>query len=67
MASFVLERSGQAKVSTVLRSNYSAVSSGGYDIDSVDHGRIKNWKPSRGWSIMPCIKSFLVGLITWYN
>ena len=48
MASFVLEKSCQASVSTVLRSNFSAVSRDGYDIDSVDHGRIKNWKPSRG-------------------
>jgi ketopantoate reductase len=48
IASVVLEKSGLAKVTAVLRSRYQVVSEEGWDIDSVDHGVLRGWKPSRG-------------------
>jgi len=36
---------GQADVQVVLRSNYAAVKSKGFRIDSVDHGRLESWRP----------------------
>lgn len=41
----MLEKSGQAKVTAVLRSKFDIVNEQGWDIESVDHGRLKNWKP----------------------
>jgi ketopantoate reductase len=48
IGSVVLEKSGRAKVTAVLRSKYKAVSERGWDIESVDHGVLKGWKPNRG-------------------
>ena len=50
IAAVVLEKSGRARVTAVLRSNFDVVNDHGWDIESVDHGRLKNWKPSRGES-----------------
>jgi ketopantoate reductase len=47
IAAVVLEKSGRAKVTAVLRSKFDIVSEQGWDIESVDHGRLKNWKPNR--------------------
>jgi ketopantoate reductase len=47
IAAFVLEKSGEAKVTAVLRSNYDAVAAEGFNIDSVDHGKIQKWRPSK--------------------
>jgi ketopantoate reductase len=44
----VLEKSGQAKVTAVLRSRYEIVKEKGWDIDSVDHGVLRGWRPSGG-------------------
>ena len=47
MASYALELSGQAEVTSVLRSNYDAVQKYGFSIDSVQHGNgIKGFRPS---------------------
>ncbi|KAJ5676041.1 2-dehydropantoate 2-reductase [Penicillium macrosclerotiorum] len=47
IASVVLSKSGLAHVTCVLRSKYDYVSQHGWDIDSVDHGKISGWKPHR--------------------
>jgi ketopantoate reductase len=47
IAAVVLEKSGRARVTAVLRSKFDIVNEHGWDIESVDHGRLKNWKPSR--------------------
>jgi 2-dehydropantoate 2-reductase len=47
IASVVLTKSGLGRVTAVLRSKYSYVSQHGWDIDSIDHGKLLGWKPSR--------------------
>lgn len=47
IASLVLAKSGQAHVTAVLRSKFQYVSENGWDIESVDHGTLKAWKPHR--------------------
>lgn len=46
MAAYALEQGGKASVTAVLRSNYKAVSEKGFQINSIQHGQVKNWKPS---------------------
>jgi len=48
IAALNLEVGGLASVTLVLRSNYHAVDTDGYTINSCDHGHIKGWKPSSG-------------------
>lgn len=48
MVSVALERCGKASVTAVLRSNYEKVKRGGFDIESVDHGKLSAWRPSAG-------------------
>ena len=48
IVSLVLEKSQRVNVTAVLRSNYDIVKEKGFDIDSVDHGRLSGWRPSRG-------------------
>ncbi|EXJ84439.1 hypothetical protein A1O3_05107 [Capronia epimyces CBS 606.96] len=45
IAAYVLENSRRARVTAVLRSNYDLVRDQGFDIDSVDHGKVRGWKP----------------------
>ncbi len=47
IASVVLAKSGQAHVTAVLRSKYAYVREHGWDIESVDHGELKGWRPHR--------------------
>ena len=47
MGAFGLEAGGKASVTAVLRSNYAAVEKDGFDIDSVDYGVHKNWRPAK--------------------
>ncbi|ORY56573.1 2-dehydropantoate 2-reductase [Pseudomassariella vexata] len=54
IAAYVLEKSGQARVTAILRSNYDAVEEKGFDIDSVDHGKIQGWKPAK---VLPSISA----------
>jgi ketopantoate reductase len=51
IAAVVLEKSGRANVTTVLRSRYEIVKEKGWDIDSVDHGVLRGWKPNRGITV----------------
>ncbi|KAI9050235.1 hypothetical protein LZ554_006372 [Drepanopeziza brunnea f. sp. 'monogermtubi'] len=46
ISSLVLEKSKQAKVTAVLRSNYQVVVEKGFEIDSADHGKIYGWRPT---------------------
>ena len=46
LAAYNLEVGGLASVTSVLRSNYDAVSRNGFTITSLDHGYVKGWKPS---------------------
>lgn len=48
MACVALERSGMASVTAVLRSNYEKVARDGFEIESIDHGRLTAWRPSTG-------------------
>lgn len=48
MVSVALERSSMASVTAVLRSNYQKVIQDGFDIQSIDHGELTNWRPSAG-------------------
>ncbi|KAK2781680.1 hypothetical protein FQN53_000471 [Emmonsiellopsis sp. PD_33] len=42
-----LEGGGLAEVTAVLRSNYDKVSKEGFHINSVDHGELQGWRPSK--------------------
>ena len=48
IAALNLETGGQATVSAVVRSAYDVVTSRGFKIDSVDHGKISGWRPHKG-------------------
>ena len=48
IAAVNLEVGGLAEVTAVLRSNFKAVNEHGYVIESVDHGKLTGWKPTRG-------------------
>lgn len=48
MVSVALERSNMASVTAVLRSNYERVIENGFEIESIDHGKLTNWRPSAG-------------------
>ena len=50
MGAYALEKGGKASVTAILRSNFSAVEKGGFQIDSLDHGIVSNWKPSTSMS-----------------
>ena len=52
IAAVVLEKSGRAEVTTVLRSRFEIVQQKGWDIDSVDHGVLRGWRPSRGKHVL---------------
>ncbi|KAK1470865.1 2-dehydropantoate 2-reductase [Colletotrichum cuscutae] len=45
MCAFALQKSGNAEVTAILRSNYDLVQTQGYHIQSIDHGEIAGWKP----------------------
>ncbi|KAJ5697349.1 Ketopantoate reductase ApbA/PanE [Penicillium malachiteum] len=46
MACVALERSGMATVTAVLRSNYEKVLRDGFEIESINHGKLSAWRPS---------------------
>lgn len=46
MAAYALEKGGKASVTAVLRSNYGVVNEKGFDINSIQHGEVRSWKPS---------------------
>lgn len=47
MAAVSLEASGRASVTAVLRSNFTSVNEHGFNIESVDYGTLKSWKPAK--------------------
>jgi ketopantoate reductase len=48
IAAVNLEVGGLAEVTAVLRSNFTAVQENGYIIESVDHGKLTGWRPTKG-------------------
>ncbi|KAJ5273091.1 ketopantoate reductase PanE/ApbA C terminal-domain-containing protein [Penicillium angulare] len=46
VSAYHLEKGGLAEVTAVMRSNYEAAMKNGIDIDSVQFGQIKAWKPT---------------------
>lgn len=60
MAAYALEQGGKASVTAVLRSNYKAVSETGFQINSIQHGQVKGWKPSVGESSSHSLSSTIM-------
>jgi hypothetical protein len=48
IAALNIETGGLGAVTAVLRSNFGLVKYEGYAIKSVDHGKLKGWRPTRG-------------------
>ena len=48
-----LEAGGLARVTAVLRSNFTIVKQSGFNIRSCDHGNISGYKPSRSELLGP--------------
>jgi ketopantoate reductase len=48
IAAVNIEAGGLGNVTLVARSNYQQVKQFGYQIESVDHGRLNAWRPSKG-------------------
>ncbi|KAH6871034.1 6-phosphogluconate dehydrogenase [Thelonectria olida] len=48
-----IESGGLAAVTMVLRSNFQVVTDEGYTIHSVDHGKVKGWRPSKVINSVP--------------
>lgn len=46
MAAYALEQGGKASVTSVLRSNYPVVKEQGFDIHSLEHGKVSGWRPT---------------------
>ncbi|ROV95619.1 hypothetical protein VSDG_05314 [Cytospora chrysosperma] len=46
MGAYALEKGGKASITAVLRSNYSVVKEQGFTIDSLEHGKVKDWRPT---------------------
>ncbi|KAK5041968.1 hypothetical protein LTR13_001773 [Exophiala sideris] len=53
-AAYALEKSSRCHVTAVLRSNYAVVQEQGFDIDSIDHGEVRGWKP---YKVVPSLSS----------
>lgn len=48
IAALSIETGGFGTVTAVLRSNYEAVMKSGFRIDSIDHGHLIGWRPTKG-------------------
>lgn len=46
MAAYALEKGGKASVTAVLRSNFEAVKENGFNIRSIQHGKVDHWRPT---------------------
>lgn len=46
MAAYALEVGGAAEVTAVMRSNYESAVKNGIDLDSVQWGQVKAWRPT---------------------
>lgn len=51
IAAINIEASGLGAVTLVARSNYVCINELGYDIESVDHGKLHGWRPTTSASI----------------
>lgn len=58
MAAYALEVGGKAEVTAVMRSNYEAAVKDGIDIDSVQYGQIKAFRPTHSESLQPSVRVF---------
>ena len=47
IAALNIELGGLGEVTAVLRTNFKVVSQKGYIIESVDHGKLSGWRPSK--------------------
>lgn len=47
IVAYTLDRNGKSDLSIVVRRDYDKVSQTGYDIDSIDYGHVKGWKPKQ--------------------
>lgn len=57
MATYALETGGQAAVTAVCRSNYDAVKTAGFNIDSLDHGQgITGFRPTHVLNHVPNVQ-----------
>ncbi|KAL4998942.1 ketopantoate reductase PanE/ApbA C terminal-domain-containing protein [Aspergillus recurvatus] len=57
MCSYALDQGGKAEVTAVLRSNYDAVEQDGFEIDSIQYGRISGWRPASIRKAIPSVTS----------
>lgn len=48
IAALVLEKSGRARVTAIVRGRYGVVSRKGWEIESVDHAEVRRWRCWRG-------------------
>lgn len=48
IAALNIQLGGQAEVTCVLRSNFQKVSQNGFKIESIDHGVVESFRPSKG-------------------
>ncbi|KAL3418900.1 hypothetical protein PVAG01_09121 [Phlyctema vagabunda] len=53
IAALNIEAGGLGAVTAVLRSNFQAVSEKGYNIESVDHGKLPSWRPTKVVNSIP--------------
>ena len=65
-------KGGLGAVTLVARSNYLQVNDVGYDIESVDHGRLQGWRPTTGaliksWDLPPKVVSLLIAHCSIFN
>ncbi|ROW15664.1 hypothetical protein VPNG_02203 [Cytospora leucostoma] len=57
MAAYALEQGGKASVTSVLRSNYPVVKEQGFDIHSLEHGKVNGWRPTTIRNTIPNVKA----------
>ncbi|THH12646.1 hypothetical protein EW146_g7503 [Bondarzewia mesenterica] len=64
--SLILKRSGRARVTTIARSNYEAVTTQGMTFHSEKYGHIEGWKPDRVFSSVAeaCDRPYAYVLLT---
>ncbi|KAL4779249.1 ketopantoate reductase PanE/ApbA C terminal-domain-containing protein [Aspergillus varians] len=57
VSAYSLEKGGAAEVTAVMRSNYEAAMKDGIDIDSVQYGQVKAWKPTAITKTVPDVST----------
>ncbi|KAL4804706.1 ketopantoate reductase PanE/ApbA C terminal-domain-containing protein [Aspergillus unguis] len=56
MSAYALDQGGKAEVTAVMRSNYGAVSKNGFEINSIQYGKISGWKPANIRTTIPDVQ-----------